>query len=111
MSATAPVNLASDAPVRSPGVIELYWDEVWNKGNVELIREICNDPIIRHDIGSVTHLSHDEQIRRVSQQIAMVKPYFTHEVLNADDHHVTSVWNMVGAADPTLEICDRDLPR
>ncbi|MGE4323277.1 MAG: phosphotransferase [Sphingobium sp.] len=96
----------ADGRTRSPReIIQLYWEEVWNKGNVELIREICADPITRHDIGSVTYLSHDEQIRRVRQQVEMIKPYFTHEVLNADDVHVTSVWNMVSTTDPTLEIC------
>ena len=97
---------SADAPVRSPrDIIELYWEEVWNKGNVELIRDICADPIVRHDIGSVTLLSHDEQVRRVGQQIQAIQPHFTHEVLNADDAHVTSVWNMVSRTDPTLEIC------
>ena len=96
----------SEGRARSPKeIIELYWEEVWNKGNVELIREICADPIIRHDVGSVTHLSHDEQVRRVRQQVDIMKPHFTHEVLNADDVHVTSVWNMTSATDPTLEIC------
>ncbi len=31
--------------IRSPReLIDLYWEEVWNKGNIELIREICGSP-------------------------------------------------------------------
>ena len=85
----------TDLSQRSPKeLIELYWNRVWNNCEVELIREICADPIYRHDAGSTTALSHDEQVKRVSQQTSKVKPQFSHEVLLADDHHVCSVWNM-----------------
>lgn len=80
---------------RSPReLIELYWDEVWNNRRAELIREICADPIVRHDPGSVTALSVEDQIARVRQQSEKLEPYFTHEVLLANDTYVTSVWNM-----------------
>ena len=52
------------------------------------------DPIIRHDPGSTTELSLEDQIARVRQQSATSEPYFEHEVLLADDEYVTSVWNM-----------------
>ena len=85
-------------------LIDLYWNEVWNNGDVELIREICADPMIRHDAGSVTALSHEEQIKRVSQSRARL-PLFTHEVVLADDDHVCSVWNMTVRSGGTRELC------
>ena len=49
-------------------LINLYWEEVWNNGNLELIREICASPIVRHDANEVTSLTHDQQIARVGQR-------------------------------------------
>ena len=34
-------------------LIEIYWDQIYNAGEVELVREVCADPIIRHDPGCV----------------------------------------------------------
>ncbi len=81
--------------VRTPReLINLYWEEIWNKGNVELIREICADPMIRHTTGPVERLSHEQQIERVGSIVEKMKPRFTHEVLVADDTYASSVWNM-----------------
>lgn len=91
--------------VRNPReLIEIYWDEVYNNGRTELIREVCADPIIRHDAGTVTPLSHDEQIIRVERSLR-IKPYFTHRVLHADDRFVTSVWNMDTRNDSGVKLC------
>lgn len=91
---------------RSPReLIELYWDEVWNNRRTELIREICADPIIRHDPGSVTALSVEDQIARVRQQSETLEPHFSHEVLLADDTYVTSVWNMHTRKGELIELC------
>lgn len=79
---------------RSPReLISLYWEEVWNKGNVELIREICGDPMLRHTTGPVEALSHDQQIERVSKTLA-IRPRFTHEILISDESYASSIWNM-----------------
>jgi hypothetical protein len=75
-------------------LIELYWEEVWNKGNVELIRQICADPMVRHFPGKVEVLGHDEQVERLSKLRAELQPHFTHVVLVADDTYASSVWNM-----------------
>lgn len=80
-------------------LIELYWEEVWNKGNAALIREICGDPMVRHEPGRILHLSHDEQVARVAKVVADIRPHFTHEVLIGDDRHVSSVWNMTSQSD------------
>jgi hypothetical protein len=91
--------------VRNPReLIEIYWDEVYNNGRIELIREVCADPIIRHDAGSITPLSHDEQIVRVERSLR-IKPYFTHRVLHADDRFVTSVWNMDSRDGSGVKLC------
>ena len=84
---------------RSPReLIELYWEEVWNKGNVELIREICGDPMTRHTAGPIERLSHDQQIARLGT-ILKLRPRFTHEVLVADGTYASSVWNMRSEAE------------
>lgn len=86
----------SNSKHRTPiELINLYWDRVWNNREVELIREICADPIYRHDACSTTALSHDEQVNRVTQQARRGHPQFSHEVLLANDEYVCSVWNMV----------------
>jgi hypothetical protein len=90
-------------------LIELYWERVWNRREAELIREICADPIIRHDPNSVTALSHDEQVNRVRQQSAEMEPFFTHEVLLADDTYVTSVWNMHTRKGERIELCGMEV--
>ncbi len=81
--------------MRSPrDLIELYWEEIWNRGNVELIREICADPMVRHEPGKIARLTHDQQVERVRGVVEKIRPHFTHVVLIADDRHVSSVWNM-----------------
>lgn len=91
---------------RSPReIIELYWDKVWNKGQVELIREICASPMIRHEAGKVILLDHDQQIARVRKVVDDIQPRFTHEVLIADNQHVTSVWNMRSKSEKVPFMC------
>lgn len=75
-------------------LIHLYWDRVWNNGETQLIREICADPIVRHEENGLVPLSHDEQIARIERVRPAHMPLFTHEVLVASDTHVASVWNM-----------------
>jgi hypothetical protein len=86
-------------------LIELYWEEVWNKGNVELIREICGNPMIRHNPGWITQLDHEQQIGRVRGRVESMKPRFTHEVLIADERHVSSVWNMFSTSEKYPRMC------
>jgi hypothetical protein len=85
-------------------LIHIYWDQVYNEMQVELVREVCADPIIRHDPHYITPLSHDEQIERILRNKAM-RPLFTHRVLHADDEYVTSVWNMVSRDGKNMQLC------
>lgn len=86
-------------------LIELYWTEVWNNRRTEMMAELCADPIIRHDPGSVTPLSLADQMARVAQQSETSQPYFEHEVLHADDRFVTSVWNMHTHKGTRVDLC------
>lgn len=85
-------------------LLERYWDEVNNQGKLELIRELCADPIVRHDPGSVTKLSHDEQIERVRVGLDQLGVVITRAITVADETTVASVWNMTmtKAGDKTM---------
>ncbi len=52
--------MSTETKPRAQLVMERYWEEVNNQGQLELIRELCADPITRHDPGKITQLSHDE---------------------------------------------------
>jgi hypothetical protein len=80
-------------------LITLYWEEIWNRGKIELIRDICGDPMIRHEPGKIIRLSHAEQIERVRKVVVDITPHFTHCILIADDVHVCSVWNMTSQSE------------
>ncbi len=85
---------ASDKP-RAQVVMERYWEEVNNQGKLELIRELCANPITRHDPGEkTTELTHDEQIARVEFGIEKMGVKITNVIVHADDTTVTGVWNM-----------------
>jgi hypothetical protein len=85
-------------------LIEIYRERVYNSGEVELVREVCANPIIRHDPNCITALNHDEQIARVLRSVAL-KPLFTHRVLHADSRFVTSVWNMASRDGRDIQLC------
>ena len=86
-------------------LLERYWEECSNQGDVELVRELCADPIIRHDPNGETELSHDAQIERLKVGIEMgiqIDRVITH----ANDEWATSVWNMhSNAAAGDMKMC------
>lgn len=87
-------------------LLERYWDEVNNEGKLELIRELCADPITRHDPdGKTTTLSHDEQIARVRFGLDHMGVVITREITHADDTLVTSVWNMTMTKQDDKKMC------
>ena len=88
-------------------VMERYWEEVNNQAKLELIRELCADPITRHDPGGkTTELTHDEQIARVKFGIEQMNVKVTNEIVHADEKTVTGVWNMTMVADgKDVEMC------
>ena len=89
---------------RAQVVLERYWDEANNQGRLELIRELCADPIVRHDPGRVTHLSHDEQIARVRVGVEQMGVQIERIVVHATDDWVTAVWNMTATKNPDLRL-------
>ena len=87
-------------------LLERYWEECSNQGNLELVRELCADPIIRHDPGGKeTPLSHQDQIDRLKIGMDMgIK--IDRVVTHANDEWVTSVWNMYSEAGVDgMEMC------
>ena len=77
-------------------LLERYWEEASNQAQYELVRELCADPIVRHDPGRpVTRLSHDEQIARLRFGVEEMGVKIERVLVHADDTMVTSLWNMV----------------
>jgi predicted SnoaL-like aldol condensation-catalyzing enzyme len=46
-------------------VIELYNLVVWNKKDFALAEELMGDTVIRHEVGEVHILTHDEAVKRI----------------------------------------------
>jgi hypothetical protein len=86
-------------------ILERYWDEVNNQGKLELVRELCADPITRHDPGKVTQLSHDEQIARIKLGIEQLGVQIQRVITHADETMVTSVWNLTSTRNPDMKLC------
>ncbi|RTL67769.1 MAG: hypothetical protein EKK42_13165 [Pseudonocardiaceae bacterium] len=78
-------------------VVRRYLDEIYHDGRVEIVREICADPVVRHDPGRRTELSHQEQIDRIGADLPQWQPFFTAEVLTGDAEFAVLVWHAVGS--------------
>ncbi|BBY29101.1 nuclear transport factor 2 family protein [Mycolicibacterium sediminis] len=52
-------------------VVEAYNLVVWNQRDVALAEELMGDTVIRHDVGSVHTLSHDEAVARIVNHLQM----------------------------------------
>ena len=46
-------------------VVELYNLVVWNERDFELAGELMGDSVIRHDVGEVKTLTHDQAVQRI----------------------------------------------
>ena len=80
---------------KAQALLERYWEEASNQRNYELIRELCADPIIRHDPnGQSTELSHDEQIARVKMGAEDFGVHIERVITHANETYVTSIWEM-----------------
>jgi len=87
-------------------LLERYWEEASNEGHYELVREVCADPIIRHDPeGKITALSHDEQIERLRMVREDVGIHIERIITHADDTYVTSIWEITSEKDEALQLC------
>lgn len=75
--------------------VERYVLEIYNAGRVDLVREICADPVVRHDPGAParrTAMSHDEQVERITRDLATHDPQFTIVHLVGDDEIASLTW-------------------
>lgn len=85
-------------------VVTLYNLEVWNKGRIELVPELCAERMTRYDANSATTLGLDEQIARIRHNYDELRPTFEPVVLDGGDEYVTLVWNVTGR-DPNWKWC------
>ena len=82
---------------RTPvAVVRRYVNEIYHDARTDLVREICADPVIRHDPGRRIELSHDDQIARIEADLPQWRPWFTANVLAGDDEHAVLVWTAEG---------------
>lgn len=77
-------------------VVRRYLDEIYHEGQLEVVREICGDPMLRHDPGTLTEMSHEAQIARIAADLPQWQPWFTAEVLAGDAEHAVLVWSAHG---------------
>ncbi len=96
-------------------VVLRYLHEVWNEGRADVVREVCADPVTRHDAGEVTRLDHAAQIARVEANRAAAASSdgrnlrFDIVVTAAGERDVCVVWNMTAPAD--CRLADADFPK
>jgi hypothetical protein len=84
-------------------VVRRYLEDIYHRGNVELVRELCADPVTRHEPGATRTLTHQDQIERISADLPQWQPHFTAEVLAGDGEFAVLVWTARGrTADRTL---------
>mgnify|MGYP003344322929 CR=1 FL=1 len=85
-------------------IVKDYVGKAWNEGQAHLVRELCANPIIRHDPNSRVQLSHDEQEARIRHSYDDLETKFDNVVFHGDDEYVTLVWDVVGR-DPKWKLC------
>lgn len=87
-------------------LLERYWEEASNQGNYELVRELCANPIVRHEPdGKTIELTHDEQIARVKMGREDFGVIIERKITHANDTYVTSVWETKSAKDDNMNLC------
>lgn len=77
-------------------VAHRYVDQVWNKHKVELIPELCADPVLRHDFTRDFHINHQQQRERILSHVSKqlhFKIVFSH----GDAQFATIVWQITSA--------------
>lgn len=76
-------------------VVELYNHVVWNERDFALAEELMGDTVIRHDVGEVTTLTHDEAVARIVDHWAMFESIrfdLLLVVVGDDGEHVAIVY-------------------
>lgn len=88
--------MSTSSEVSPVSVVRRYLDEIYHDGQVEVVREICADPMLRHDPGKTTPMSHDAQVARIQADLPQWQPWFTAEVLAGDGEYAVLVWSASG---------------
>ncbi|MFA5630471.1 MAG: nuclear transport factor 2 family protein [Porticoccaceae bacterium] len=84
-------------------IVNEYYEYVWTGRDVERIRSLCANPMLRHDPGGDIQLTHDQQIERITA--ALKKELQYHFVLKyGNDELVTLVWQAVSKNSPDLHL-------
>jgi predicted SnoaL-like aldol condensation-catalyzing enzyme len=76
-------------------VVELYNLVVWNERNFALADELMGDSVIRHEVGEVHTLTHEQAVQRVVETSGMFDKlrFDLRLVITGDDgEHVTIVY-------------------
>ncbi|BBX71173.1 nuclear transport factor 2 family protein [Mycolicibacterium psychrotolerans] len=76
-------------------VVEQYNLVVWNQRDVALAGELLGETVIRHEVGEVVTLTHDQAVTRVIDHLAMFETirFDLHLVVAGDDgEHVAVVY-------------------
>jgi hypothetical protein len=84
-------------------VVHEYYDWVWTGRDVERIRKLCGDPVLRHDPGGDVSLTHDEQIARIKAALAK-KLQYKFALSYGNDEFATMVWQARSAANPDVSL-------
>ncbi|MCP9274428.1 nuclear transport factor 2 family protein [Mycolicibacterium arenosum] len=89
-------------------VVELYNLVVWNQRDFALAEELLGDTVIRHDVGEVTMLTHDEAVSRVTDHWEMFETirFDLNLVVAGDDgEHVAIVYQSPMTLKDGTEVC------
>ena len=72
-------------------LVRHYYESVWMQHKVELIPELCADPVLRHDFRRTVALNHAEQRERI-----LAHDDLTHKIvlLRGDDEYVTMMFEV-----------------
>lgn len=80
----------SATPVR---IVERYLFDLYNAQNVDLVYELCADPLIRHGAGVVTKMTRSEQFERIAADLSAHNPKFEVVTLIGDQQYASLTWN------------------
>ncbi|MFE0749079.1 hypothetical protein [Gordonia sp. NPDC058843] len=74
-------------------LVERYVYELYNDEQIDLVDEICGEPMTRHGAGAVRSLSRREQRERIVADLAAHQPKFTVVTLVGDATFASLTWN------------------
>lgn len=92
-------------------VVTEYYDYVWTGKDIERIRKLCANPMLRHDPGGDVTMSHDEQIERISTALEKKALQYKFALTYGNHEFATMVWQAVSAKDPDLTLAGTQVIR